>query len=286
MLLVTGAHGQLGRALAGAVAPGRTVVALDRAALELCDPASIEAALSALAPAAVINAAAYTGVDRAEQERDAAHAVNAIAPGVLAAACARRAIPLVHVSTDYVFDGTLRRPYREDDPVAPLGVYGETKAAGERAVIAAGGIVLRTSWLFSATGHNFVRTIVRLASERSELRVVADQHGCPSFAGDIAGAAIGLAVRATAGAPLASIYHAASAGPTTWHDFASAIVEAVRARRPVACERVVPITTADYPTPARRPAYSVLDTTRIRALGIELPSWTVGLARVITELPA
>src|SRR5262249_51763084 len=150
-------------------------------------------------------AAAYTNVDRAEQERDAAHAVNAVAPGVLAAACARRSIPLVHVSTDYVFDGTLRRPYREDDPIAPLGVYGETQAAGGRIAVAAGAIVLRTSWLFSATGHNFVKTILRLASERTELRVVADQHGCPSCADDIADAAIGLAERATAGAALASI---------------------------------------------------------------------------------
>ena len=183
-----------------------------------------------------------------------------------------------------MFDGALRRPYREDDAIAPLGVYGATKAAGERAVIDAGGIVLRTSWLFSATGHNFVKTIVRLAIERRELRVVADQHGCPSCADDIADAAIGLAERATAATPLASIYHAAGAGPTTWHGFACAIVDAARARRPLACERVVPITTAEYPTPVRRPAYSVLDTSRIRSLGIEMPPWMTGLERVIAEL--
>jgi dTDP-4-dehydrorhamnose reductase len=163
-------------------------------------------------------------------------------------------------------------------------VYGETKAAGERAAIAAGAIVMRTSWLFSATGHNFVKTILRLASERTELRVVADQHGCPSCADDIADAAIGLAERATTGAALESIYHAAGAGPTTWYGFACAIVDAARARRPLACERLVPITTAEYPTPARRPEYSVLDTTRIRALGIEMPPWRTGLERVIAAL--
>jgi dTDP-4-dehydrorhamnose reductase len=286
-LLATGGQGQLGRALARrAPVHGHAVAALDRAALDVCDARQIDAALDAHGPAAVINAAAYTGVDRAEQERDAAHAVNAIAPGVLAAACARRSIALIHISTDYVFDGALRRPYREDDAMAPLGVYGATKAAGERAVIAAGGIVLRTSWLFSATGHNFVKTIVRLAAERSELRVVADQHGCPSCTDDIADAAIGLAERATAGASLDSTYHAADAGPTTWHGFACAIVDAARGRRTLACERVVPITTAEYPTPVRRPAYSVLDTTRIRRLGIEMPPWLTGLGRVIAELYA
>ena len=284
-LLATGGQGQLGRALARrAPVLGHAIAALDRTALDICDARQIEAALDAHVPAAVINAAAYTGVDRAEQERDAAHAINAVAPGVLAAACARRSIALVHLSTDYVFDGALRRPYREDDSIAPLGVYGATKAAGERAVIAAGGVVLRTSWLFSATGHNFVKTIVRLAIERRELRVVADQHGCPSCADDIADAAIGLAERATAGAALESIYHAAGAGPTTWHGLACAIVETARTRRTPACERVVPITTAEYPTPARRPANSVLDTTRIRALGIEMPPWLTGLERVIAAI--
>jgi dTDP-4-dehydrorhamnose reductase len=282
-LLVTGGTGQLGTALArrGPV-HGHAVVAPGRAALNVRDPQQVAAAIAAHDPAAVINAAAYTSVDRAEQEREAAFAVNAVAPGVLAAAC--RAIPVIQISTDYVFDGALARPYREDDAVAPLGAYGESKAAGERAVVAAGGIVLRTSWLFSATGNNFVKTIMRLAAERPELCVVADQHGCPSLADDIADAVIGLAERATAGAPLQSIYHAAGDGPTTWHGFASAIVAAARARRAVVCERVVPITTAEYPTPARRPPYSVLDTSRIRALGIAIPAWTIGLARVIEEL--
>jgi dTDP-4-dehydrorhamnose reductase len=284
-LLATGGQGQHGRALARrAPVHGHAVAALDRAALDICDARQIEAVLDAHGPAAVINAAAYTAVDRAEQECDTAHAVNAVAPGVLAAACARRSIALVHISTDYVFDGALRRPYREDDAIAPLGVYGETKAAGERAVIAAGGVVLRTSWLFSAMGHNFVKTIVRLAVERSELRVVADQHGCPSRADDIADAAIGLAERATAGASLESLYHAAGAGPTTWHGFACAIVEAARTRRTLACERVVPITTAEHPTAVQRPAYSVLDTTRIRGLGIEMSPWLTGLEHVVAEL--
>lgn len=285
-LMVTGGQGQLGRALAArGAALGHAVVALDRAALDVRDPVQIAGALASHAPAAVINAAAYTAVDRAEQDPTGAAAVNAMAPGLLAAACAARRVPLLHVSTDYVFDGTLRRPYREDDPVAPLGVYGQTKAEGERAVLAGHGIVVRTSWLFAATGSNFVRTIARLAAERPELRVVADQHGCPSFADDIAETLIALAERATSAGGAASIYHAAGEGPTTWHGFASAIVDALRARRPVACARVVPITTAEYPTPARRPAYSVLDTARLRALGIAPRPWILGLEHVMAELP-
>jgi dTDP-4-dehydrorhamnose reductase len=284
-LLATGGRGQVGAALARrGAALGHEVAAPERRVLDVCDPQQVEAALDALAPAAVINAAAYTQVDRAEHDRDAAFAVNAAAPGALAAACARRGIALIHLSTDYVFDGTARRPYLEDDPVAPLGVYGASKAEGERAVIAAGGVVLRTSWVFSATGANFARTIVRLALERPELRVVADQHGCPSFADDVADAAIALAERATGGAAAASIYHVTGDGPTTWHGFATAIVDAARSRRALACAAVVPITTAEYPTPARRPAYSVLDTGRIRALGIAPAPWLAGVARVTAEL--
>ena len=284
-LLVTGGGGQIGSALTRCgPARGHEVVACDHAELEVCDPARVAAALADHAPHAVINAAGYTAVDRAEAERDAAFASNAGAPGVLARACAARAIPLVHFSTDYVFDGRAARPYREDDPIAPLGVYGESKAAGERAVLAAGGIVIRTSWVFSATGTNFVKTMVRLATERSELRVVADQHGCPTFADDVADAALGVAERAIARVALASIYHACGDGPTTWHGFATAIVEAARALRPIACQRVTPITTAEFPTAARRPAYAVLDTARIRAIGIEPRPWTAGLPSVIQAL--
>lgn len=284
-LLATGARGQVGAAVARRGRElGHEVAAADRAALDLCDPGQIEAALDAMAPAAVINAAAYTQVDGAEQDPATAFAVNAIAAGALARACARRGIALVHLSTDYVFDGAASRPYLEDDPVAPLGIYGASKAEGERAVIAAGGVVLRTSWVFSATGSNFAKTIVRLALERPELRVVADQHGCPSFADDVADAAIGIAERATAGAVPASIYHAAGDGPTTWHGFATAIVDAARARRALPCAAVVPITTAEYPTAARRPSYSVLDTDRIRALGIAPAPWLAGVVRVTAEL--
>jgi dTDP-4-dehydrorhamnose reductase len=260
------------------------VIACDRSALDITDRAQIAAALAAHAPDAVINAAAYTAVDRAETERDAAFAINATGAQVLAEACAARGARLVHVSTDYVFDGTADRPYREDDAPSPPGVYGASKLAGERAVIAARGIVVRTSWLFSATGVNFVRTILRLATERSELRVVADQHGCPTFADDLADAALGLAARAVAGAPLAPLYHACGDSSTTWHGFATAIVDAARQLRPLACERVAPISTAEYPTPARRPARSILDTTRIRALGIVPAPWPVGLAIVLKEL--
>jgi dTDP-4-dehydrorhamnose reductase len=286
-IVVTGGAGQLGRAVArrGPVR-GHSVSAVPRAALDLSDDAAIARALDGGAPDAVINAAAYTAVDRAEREPALAFAVNADGAGRLARACAERDVALVHVSTDYVFDGTARTPYREDDPLAPLGVYGETKAAGERAVAEAGGraVIARTSWVFSGDGANFVKTILRLAAERPVLRVVDDQLGCPTWADDLADAALVLAERAHARAPLEPIYHVAGAGPVTWHGFALAIVAEARRHRAVACERVEPITTAEFPTPARRPAYSVLDTARLRELGVVPPPWTIGLARVVAEL--
>jgi dTDP-4-dehydrorhamnose reductase len=291
-ILVTGGRGQLGRSLVRAAAArgearGQArgeargdaevaIIALGRDLLDITAPAQIAAALRAHAPEVVINGAAYTGVDRAEAERDRAFAINADGAGSVARACAAHAIPLLHVSTDYVFDGTQARPYREDDPVSPINAYGASKAAGERQVLDAGGVVVRTSWLFGEGGPSFVHSMLRLARERPVLRVVADQHGCPTCADDLAAALLELATREPSG-----IYHACGDGPTTWHGFATAIVDAARRHTALACERVEPITTAEYPTPARRPAYSVLDTGRLRALGIALPPWRTGLSRVL-----
>jgi len=278
-ILVTGGRGQLGRSVVACGARrGQAIVAVDHE-VDVSDRAQVAAALAAHAPDAVINAAAYTAVDKAEAERERAFAVNAEGAANVARACADRGIPLVHVSTDYVFDGTAMRPYREDDPIAPLGVYGASKAAGERAVLDSGGTVVRTSWLFATGGPSFVHTILRLATERPVLRVVADQHGCPTWAVDLADALLAvLELRVAAG-----VYHACGDGATTWHAFATAIVDEARRHRRLACERIDAITTLEYQTPARRPAYSVLDTTRLRDAGIALPSWRAGLARVVAD---
>jgi dTDP-4-dehydrorhamnose reductase len=277
-VVVTGGRGQLGRALVRR-AGAHTVIALARHELDICDEPAVIAHYTETAPDLVINAAAYTAVDKAETERARAFAVNADGAGIVARACAARSIPMLHVSTDYVFDGTLDRPYREDDAPHPLGVYGESKLAGERAVAAAGGTIVRTSWLFGEGGPSFVHTMLRLAAERPVLRVVADQRGCPTWADDLADALLALAAVPTR----AACYHVCGAEPTTWHGFASAIVAEARRYRVLACERIEEIATVDYPTPAKRPASAVLDTTRIRALGIATPSWRTGLAAVVAR---
>jgi dTDP-4-dehydrorhamnose reductase len=208
----------------------------------------------------VVNAAAYTKVDLAETEIEAARRGNEIGPGVLAATCAAAGVPLVHISTDYVFDGSQQGAYRESDPIAPLGVYGRTKAAGETAVRAAlpEHIILRTSWVYGAFGNNFLKTMLRLAATKDELRVVADQRGCPTSTRDIAAAILALAPRLIAREKVWGTYHFAGTGVTTWHGFATGIVAAqapLTGRKPP----VVPITTAEFPTAARRPANSELD---------------------------
>lgn len=275
-VVVTGGDGRLGRALARRGG----VVAVGRAALDVTDPAAIAAGLDALAPAVVINAAAYTAVDRAETDEAAAMAVNAGGAERLARACAARGIPLVHVSTDHVFDGRAGRTYREDEPVAPVNAYGRSKAAGERAVLAAGGVVVRTSWLFGADGDGFVPRVVARAIAGEPLRVVADQHGCPTWVDHLADALLVMAARPVP----AGVYHYRGDEPTTWHGFATAIVDALaRAGRcaPVAVE---PIATESWPAAAARPAYAVLDTGRIEALGFVPGRWRDGLAAVIRTL--
>lgn len=286
-ILQFGATGQVARELIRqGPAAGAQIVALSRADADLAHPeACVDAIARAGAVDVVINAAAYTAVDQAETDEATALRVNGDAPGAMARACAARNIPLLHVSTDYVFDGSTSGAYGEDAPVNPLGAYGWTKLAGEQAVWAAGGptVILRTSWVFSAFGKNFVKTMLRLAEQRNELGVVDDQHGGPTAAGDIADALLKVARACADGRGQWGIFHFSGAPVTTWRRFAEAIFE--RALPPERRPRVRPIRTADYPTPAVRPANSALDCRRIAAAyGIAQPSWESSLERVIEEL--
>jgi dTDP-4-dehydrorhamnose reductase len=280
-ILLTGASGQLGFELARTLAPHGSVVACDRARLDLGDPAAIAAQVRALRPQLIVNAAAYTAVDRAESERAQAEAINATAPGILAEEARRVGATLIHFSTDYVFDGAASTPYDEQAPTRPLGVYGQTKLAGERAIAAAGAtcLIFRTSWIYGLRGGNFLLTMRRLAAERDELRVVADQFGTPNWSRALAEAIGTLVGRGLPSlAERAGVYHLSATGCTTWYEFARAIVG--DAPRP----RVVPISTADYPTPAKRPAYSVLATAKFeRSFGFALPAWRASLARCLAQ---
>ena len=235
----------------------------------------------------MVNAAAHTAVDRAESERDLAFRINAEAPATLAAACARHDAVLVHYSTDYVFAGDGTQPYREDDPTAPPGIYGASKLAGEQAIRASGcrHLVFRTAWVYAAHGHNFLRTMLRVGAERDELRVVADQVGTPTSAAMIADTTARVLRQGTG---RSGLWHLTAAGQTSWHGFAEAIFAGAVARGLLPrAPKVAPITTADYPTPAARPAYSVLDTSALqREFGMDLPDWQTGLARVLDELAA
>jgi dTDP-4-dehydrorhamnose reductase len=288
-LLIFGAGGQLGRELCRAAWPADDrLAAVDRDAGDIASYTSVAVAMARERPDLVINAAAYTAVDRAEiKDPDIAWAANCTGPANLAAACREAAAPLIHVSTDYVFDGSKTGPYAEDDPVNPLGVYGRSKEAGERAVRAALAehVILRTAWLYSAHGHNFVKTMLRLADERrSVLRVVADQVGSPTSAADIAGAIAAIVQRIKAGGARWGTYHFAGAGAVSWHGFAEAIF-ALAAPWRGGPPPVEAITTAEYPTPARRPANSVLDCRRIgEAYGIAPRPWRDALAPVVREL--
>ncbi len=270
-ILVTGANGQLGSELAVALAAHGEVVACDRAALDLADPSRIVSVVRELAPQLIVNAGAYTAVDRAEHERELAFAVNAQAPGILADEARRRGAVLIHYSTDYVFDGTARQPYDETAATGPQNVYGESKLEGERAIAASGAqaLTFRTSWVYSLRGKNFLTTIQRLAVERDELRIVADQVGVPNWSRALAAATATLVGRGLAYlAGRTGLYHLSARGATTWYEFAQAIVGNVEH------PRVTPITTAEYPTPARRPAYGVLDTRNFAdAFGFTLPHW-------------
>jgi dTDP-4-dehydrorhamnose reductase len=288
-ILVTGG-GQLATALDGAAAArGVALVRVARPAFDFDRPDMIGAAIERVAPSVIVNAAAYTRVDAAETDREAAWRANADGPRLLAEWTAARDMPLIHISTDYVFDGLKGLPYIETDTVLPQGVYAESKLAGERAALAANPrtIVLRTSWVYAATGHNFVRTMLALGATRCRLRVVADQKGCPTAAADLAEAILTIIAiwgRSGWSATDGGIYHAAGSGWTTWHGLAEAIfADAARlGRRAPAVEA---ITTADWPTPARRPPDSRLDCARLEArFGVRLPDWRASLARTITAI--
>jgi dTDP-4-dehydrorhamnose reductase len=289
-VLIAGREGQLARALLARLAPeGHALTALEPPELDLTSRESIAAAIAAAQPDLVVNAAAYTAVDKAEDQAEIALAVNATGAGWLAEAAAARGAPFVHVSTDYVFDGAKGAPYVETDATSPLGVYGATKEAGERAVMAASprSIVLRTAWVCSADGANFVKTMLRLAADRDELRVVADQFGAPTFAADLADAIARMAPRllaAPAGDEAFGLFHLSGAPHTSWHGFAEAIMDGAAARggkRP----HVLPITTDEYPTRARRPADGRLDCAKIgRVHGIVPADWRVSLARCLDLL--
>jgi dTDP-4-dehydrorhamnose reductase len=283
-ILLTGATGQVGFELAHSLGAHGDVIALDRAALDLADADAIVACVRQARPQLIVNAAAYTAVDRAESERTAAYAANARAPRILAEEAKRLDAVLIHYSTDYVFDGRRTTPYDEDAPTAPLNVYGASKLEGERAIAQTGAhaVVFRTSWVYGARGSNFLLTMLRLAKERDELRVVADQHGTPNWCRTLADAT----TAAVAGglprlAERAGLYHLASSGSTTWHGFAQAILG--DAPRP----RVVGIATSDYPTPARRPAYGVLATRKFETtFGHTMPDWRAALAACRSAMAA
>ena len=290
-LLLLGGNGQVGRELRRSLRPLGDVVVATRdgadadLAADFAAPRSLAALVREVMPDAVVNAAAYTAVDAAEADADAAFRVNAEAPAAIAAACAGIGARLVHYSTDYVFDGSASRPYREDDATAPLGVYGASKLAGEDAIRASGArhAILRTAWVYAAHGKNFLRTMLRLAGERDELRVVADQVGAPTPAAWIADATADVL---RGGASASGTWHLVADGETNWHGFAEAIMREAHALGVLArMPRVLPIGTADYPTPARRPAYSVLDTTKLRRdFGIAPPDWREGLRATLREM--
>lgn len=260
-ILMFGANGQVGRDVQDlARERSLSLVALDRAAVDITDPAGLDRAFATLPADVVINAAAYTAVDRAEAEPELAERANMLAPGLIAERCERLGLPLLHLSTDYVFDGTKTGAYIESDPIRPLGVYGRTKAAGEAAIRAATSrhVILRTSWVYGVHGANFLKTMLRLARERDQLSVVADQRGCPTATRDISEALIRVAEAAMVDTTCWGTFHFAGTGATTWHGFASHII-ARAARHTARWPEVVAIPTADYPTPARRPANSELD---------------------------
>ncbi|ESR22641.1 dTDP-4-dehydrorhamnose reductase [Lutibaculum baratangense] len=281
-LLVFGRNGQVAQCLVEAGArTKRPVVALGRNEIDVLDGQALRAAIAVHKPHAVVNAAAYTAVDKAESEEGEAMRLNAEAPRLMAEASEAAGLPFLHISTDYVFDGTLDRPYTEDDTPNPQGAYGRTKLAGELAVaaVAERHLVLRTAWVFSENANNFMKTMIRLGAERPQLRVVDDQRGCPTYAGHIAAALIVLAERMNDETAPAGTFHMAAEGEVSWHGFAAAIFEECAARGLKFPQELLAIPTSEYPTPAKRPANSVLDCSRLlREFGVRLPHWRDGLA--------
>ena len=283
-ILIFGRVGQLGSALAELLSAGHQLKFLDQPEIDLAQTNSISRHISRSGADLVINAAAYTAVDKAQSESELAQRINADAPAAMAKACHTLGVPFIHFSTDYVFDGEAQEPYHEESRVAPRSVYGETKLAGERAVAleTSRHVILRTAWLYSHVGHNFLKTMLRLAGEAKPLRVVSDQFGSPTFAWDL-GAATARVVDAVADGrdDIYGVFHATNSGQTSWFEFARAIFETAN----LESVDISPITTAEYPTPAPRPAYSVLSCERLALVfGIRMPSWQDGLARCVARL--
>ncbi len=283
-ILVTGANGQLGWELSqlATAYPAFEFVFVDRSQLDLSEPDSFEQILQAIAPDCIINTAAYTAVDKSETEKELAYTVNAVAVEKLASLCKERSIPFITYSTDYVFNGTANEPYLTDMKVDPVNYYGSTKAAGESLAIAANDqtIVIRTSWVFSAHGNNFVKTMLRLMKERESLNIVADQKGRPTYAKDLALATLQIVESLNAGKVISGIFHFANSGETTWFDFAAKI----KAIAGLSCS-LNPIDSTAFPTPAKRPNYSVLDTANIEAiLPSSIRNWEVALKECMDAL--
>ena len=283
-LLVTGANGQLGWEL-GQLAkayPAFEFVLVDRSQLDLAFPETFEKIIQTIAPDCIINTAAYTAVDKSETEKALSYTVNATAVQTLASICKKLAIPFITYSTDYVFDGEATQPYASSTKVDPVNYYGSTKAAGETLAMEANedAIIIRTSWVFSSHGNNFVKTMLRLMKERASLNIVADQKGRPTYAKDLAMATMKIIEALHAGKTIKGIYHFANQGETTWYDFAAKI----KAIAGLTCD-LQPIETKDFPTPAKRPAYSVLDTSRIEeALSLSIPHWEDALTSCMKEI--
>lgn len=288
-ILVTGGTGQVGTSLRAVAGDRFELVMPSRAEMDLSDPASVAAFLATRDDwAAVVSSGAYTGVDKAESDVVAAWSANAIGPAALAAAAKARGIPIVHISTDYVFDGSKAGFYLESDPVAPLGVYGASKEGGEQAVRSANPahVILRTAWVVSPFGANFVKTMLRLGAERPELRVVADQYGCPTSALDIAATVVAILDRLLAGEGAHGTYQFVNAGEASWHDLAEVVI-ARSASHGAPQPPVTPITTADFPTPARRPANSRLSTAKLAAdYGITPRDWREAVNEIVDTLMA
>jgi dTDP-4-dehydrorhamnose reductase len=281
-ILLTGTNGQVGGALRPLLAMHGTVIAPSRTQFDLSKPKTLDGALDGFRPDLIINPAAYTAVDRSEDEHELAFLVNAWGPEAIAKWSARHGVPLIHFSTDYVFDGSGNKPWREDSPTGPLSVYGASKLAGDLAILAVGGphLIARTSWVYAASGANFLRTIARLAGERKELRIVADQIGAPTTASTIASTVAGI-VKLNASnleelfERSGGVVNLACAGETSWHGFACAIVAGLKSRGArVAVETIAPIATSDFPTKAKRPGNSRLDLSRLKdRFGVTTPAW-------------
>ncbi len=289
-IIVIGREGQAARALTERAAlHGAQALSIGRPRLDLADPSGIEDILRETGGDLIVNAAAYTAVDQAETEPTLAEAINGVGAGVVAGVAAAMGVPLIHISTDYVFDGSLDRPYRESDPVRPLGAYGASKLLGEQAVAEAAGdhAILRIAWIYSPFGRNFVKTMLRLAQDRDEIGVVADQIGSPTSALDLADGIYAVArnlLERPRERELRGVFHMAGEGFASWAELASEVF-AVSARLGGPVATVKPLTTADYPTPAKRPANSRLDCTKLEtAHGVKLPSWRSSLAQCLERL--